>query len=84
MTIIFWKSYRGENRVEKLMDLRGDQENPRRIGASELQKLPRAEVWTTDPLCSGKEIVYSGTPFAEVLKAGGLPLDSGMGVSVKL
>jgi hypothetical protein len=60
-------------------DLHGDQENLWRISASELQKLPRAEVWTTDPLCPGKEIVYSGTPFAEVLKAGGLPLDSGMG-----
>jgi hypothetical protein len=36
-------------------------------------------VWTADPLCSGKEVVYSGTPFAEALKAGGLPLGSGMG-----
>lgn len=57
--------------------LRGDQENPRRISASELHKLPRAEVWTTDPLNSGKDVVYSGTPFMEVLKAGGLSLGSG-------
>jgi hypothetical protein len=59
------------------LDLRGDQENPRRISASALHKLPRADVWTTDPLCSRREIVYSGTPFVEVLKAGGLSLDSG-------
>jgi hypothetical protein len=60
------------------LDLRGDQENSRRISASELHKLPRAEVWTTDPLNSGKDVVYSGTPFMEVLKAGGLSLGSGM------
>ncbi len=60
------------------LDLRGDQENPRRISASELHKLPRAEVWTTDPLYSGKDIVYSGTPFVEILKAGGLSLSPGM------
>jgi hypothetical protein len=60
------------------LHLRGDQENPRRISASELHELPRAEVWTTDPLNSGKDVVYSGTPFVEVLKAGGLPLGSGM------
>ena len=65
--------------LKNSLDLRGDQQKPRRISASELQKLPRAEVWTADPLCSGKEIVYSGTPFAEVLKAGGLPPGSGMG-----
>jgi hypothetical protein len=33
---------------------------------------------TTDPHDQGKEIVYSGTPLVEVLKAGGLLLDSGM------
>jgi hypothetical protein len=60
------------------VNLRGDQENSRRISASELHKLPRAEVWTTDPLNSGKDVVYSGTPFMEVLKAGGLSLGSGM------
>ena len=60
------------------LDLRGDQENPRRISASELHKLPRAEVWTTDRLNSGKDVVYSGTPFVEVLKAGGLSLGCGM------
>ena len=60
------------------LDLRGDQENPRRISASELHKLPRAEVWTTDPLYSGKDIVYSGTPFVEILKAGELSLSPGM------
>jgi hypothetical protein len=54
------------------LELRGDQENPRRISASEFHKLPRPEVSTTDPLYSGKDIVYSGTPFVEVLKAGGL------------
>jgi hypothetical protein len=59
------------------LDLRGDQENPRRISAFELHKLPRTEVWTTDPLYSGKDIVYSGAPFVEVLKAGGLSLGSG-------
>jgi hypothetical protein len=59
------------------LDLRGDLENPRRISASELHKLPRAEVWTSDPLYSGQDIVYSGTPFVEVLKAGGLSLSSG-------
>ena len=32
----------------------------------------------TDPHDPSKEIVYSGTPLAEVLKAGGLLLDSGM------
>ena len=60
------------------LDLCGDQENSRRISASELHKLPRAEVWTTDPFNSGKDVVYSGTPFMEVLKAGGLSLGSGM------
>jgi hypothetical protein len=62
--------------LKNSLALRGDQENPRRISASELHKLPRAEVSTTDPLYSGKDIVYSGTPFVEVLKAGGLSLGS--------
>ena len=37
------------------------------------------EVRTTDPHDPSKEIVYSGTPLVETLKAGGLLLDSGMG-----
>jgi hypothetical protein len=57
-------------------DLRADQANPRRIRASELHTLPRAEVWTTDPLYSDKDIVYSGTPLVEILKAGWLALGS--------
>ena len=44
----------------------------------ELHKLPRAETRTTDPHDPGKEIVYSGVPLVEVLKAGGLLLDPGM------
>jgi hypothetical protein len=67
----------GYARVEGLLDLRGDVPNPHRIDASELRKLPRAETRTTDPHNPGKEIVYSGTPLVEVLKAGGLRLDSG-------
>jgi DMSO/TMAO reductase YedYZ molybdopterin-dependent catalytic subunit len=63
--------------AKDLLDLRGDLPNPRRIDASELHKLPRVEVRTTDPRDPGKEIIYSGTPLAEVLKAGGLQLDSG-------
>jgi len=58
--------------------LRGDLPNPRRIDASELQKLPRAETRTTDPHNPGKEIVYAGTPLVDVLKAAGLLLDPGM------
>jgi DMSO/TMAO reductase YedYZ molybdopterin-dependent catalytic subunit len=64
--------------AEDSLDLRGDLPNPRRIDASELHKLPRVEVRTTDPHDPAKEIVYSGTPLAEVLEAGGLLLDSGM------
>ena len=45
---------------------------------SELHKLPRVEIRIKDPHDPGKEIVYSGTPWSEVLKAGGLLLDSGM------
>ena len=40
--------------------------------------MPRAEARITDPQNPGKEIVYSGTPLMEVLKAGGLLPDSGM------
>ena len=58
------------------LHLRRDQENPRRISAFALHKLPRAEVWTTDPLNSGKDVVYSGTPFVEVLKLG-VPSEGG-------
>jgi hypothetical protein len=36
------------------------------------------EARTTDPHDAGKEIIYSGTPLVEVLKAGGLLLDSDM------
>jgi Oxidoreductase molybdopterin binding domain len=42
-----------------------------------LHKLPRAETRTKDPHDPSREIVYSGTPLVEVLKAGGLQLDSG-------
>ena len=61
-----------------VLDLRGDLPNPRRIGVPELHKLPRAEVRTTDPHDPSKEIIYSGVPLVEVLKAGGVLLDSGM------
>jgi DMSO/TMAO reductase YedYZ molybdopterin-dependent catalytic subunit len=64
--------------AEHLLDLRGDLPNPRRIDASELHRMPRAEARITDPQNPGKEIVYSGTPLMEVLKAGGLLPDSGM------
>ncbi len=62
--------------AEDYLDLRGDVPNPRRIDTSELKKLPRVETRTTDPHDPGKEIIYSGTPLVEVLKAGGLRLDS--------
>jgi hypothetical protein len=61
-----------------LLDLRGDLPNPRQIDASEFHKLPRADVSTSDPRQPGKEIVYSGIPLLEALKAGGLSRDSGM------
>jgi DMSO/TMAO reductase YedYZ molybdopterin-dependent catalytic subunit len=64
--------------AQGLLDLRGDLPNPRRIDASELHRLPRVEVRTTDPHNPGKEIVYSGIPLVETLKTGGLLLDSGM------
>jgi len=44
----------------------------------ELHKLPRANLSTSDPRQPGKEIVYSGIPLLEALKAGGLSRDSGM------
>ena len=43
-----------------------------------LHDVPRAEARITDPQNPGEEIVYSGTPLMEVLKAGGLLPDSGM------
>jgi DMSO/TMAO reductase YedYZ molybdopterin-dependent catalytic subunit len=64
-------------RTENHLDLRGDVPNPRRIDAAELHKLPRTEIRTTDPHDASKEIVYARTPLVEVLKAGGLQLDSG-------
>jgi DMSO/TMAO reductase YedYZ molybdopterin-dependent catalytic subunit len=64
--------------AEDLLDLRGDLRNPRRIDASELHRMPRVEARITDPHDPGKEIVYSGTPLMEVLKAGGLLPDPGM------
>jgi hypothetical protein len=69
----------GDNtHVEDFLDLRGDLPNPRRIDASELRQLSRSETHTVNPHDPGKEIVYSGSPLAEVLKAAGLLLDSGM------
>jgi DMSO/TMAO reductase YedYZ molybdopterin-dependent catalytic subunit len=64
--------------AEISLDLRGDLPNPRRVDPSELHRLPRVEARATDPHDQGKEMVYSGTPLMEVLKAGGLLLDSGM------
>ncbi len=66
------------DQAELLLDLRGNLPNPRRIDASELHKLTRVEARTTDPHDPGKVVVYSGTPLVEVLKVGGLLLDSGM------
>ena len=67
--------------TKDLLDLRGDVPNPRRIDASELNKLPRVEVRAIDPHDPSREIIYSGTPLEEVLKAGGLMRDSGMASS---
>jgi DMSO/TMAO reductase YedYZ molybdopterin-dependent catalytic subunit len=61
-----------------VLDLLGDLPHPRRIDASELHRMPRLEVRTTDPRDPGKEIAYSGTPLVETLKTAGLLLDSGM------
>jgi hypothetical protein len=47
------------DQAEDLLDLRGDLPNPRRIDASELHKLPRAEARTADPHDPGKEIIYT-------------------------
>jgi DMSO/TMAO reductase YedYZ molybdopterin-dependent catalytic subunit len=63
-------------RAEDHLDLRGDVPNPRRIDLADLHKLPRTEIRTTDPHDPSKEMIYSGTPLVEVLKAGGLQLDS--------
>jgi DMSO/TMAO reductase YedYZ molybdopterin-dependent catalytic subunit len=62
---------------EGSVEVRGDVSNPRRLDAAELRKLPRTETRTSDPHNPGKEIIYSGTPLIEVLKAGGLRLDPG-------
>jgi len=43
--------------AEGLLDLLGDLPNPRRMDVSELRRLPRVEVRTTDPHDPGKEIV---------------------------
>jgi hypothetical protein len=51
---------------ENFLDLRGDVPNPRRIAASELHKLPRAETRTTDP--NGKIVrLLSSGHLVEVL-----------------
>jgi DMSO/TMAO reductase YedYZ molybdopterin-dependent catalytic subunit len=67
--------------AKDLLDLRGDLPNPRPIDASELNKLPRVQTRTTDRRDPSREIIYSGTPLEEVLKAGGLMRDSGMAYS---
>jgi|HubBroStandDraft_6_1064221.scaffolds.fasta_scaffold46772_2 hypothetical protein len=64
--------------AEKSLDLLGDLPHPHRVDTSALHQLPRVEVRTTDPHDPSQEIVYAGTPLMEVLKAGGLLLDSGM------
>jgi hypothetical protein len=64
--------------AEDFLDLRGDVPSPQRIDPAGLRKLPRIEIRTTDPHDPGREIVYSGTPLVEVLKAGGLLLDPDM------
>ena len=63
------------------LDLRGDLPNPRRIDASELNKLSRVQTRTTDRRDPSREIIYSGIPLEEVLKAGGFMRDSGMACS---
>jgi hypothetical protein len=64
--------------TEGSLDLRGDVPSPRQLDAQELHKLPRTQIHTPDPQNPAKEIVYSGPPFIEILKAGGLRLDSNM------
>jgi len=68
----------GHAQTDDSLDLGGELPNPQRITAAQLHKLARMEVHTIDPHDSSKEIVYSGTPLVEVLKAAGLRLDSGM------
>jgi hypothetical protein len=63
--------------TESSLEVRGNVTNPHRIDAAELRRLPRAETRTPDSHNPGKEIVYSGTPLIEVLKASGLRLESG-------
>jgi Oxidoreductase molybdopterin binding domain len=72
------RSAEANAQAEESLDLRGDLPHPHRIDASALHQLPRVEVRTTDPHDPGKEIIYAGTPLMELLKAGGLLLDSGM------
>jgi hypothetical protein len=64
--------------AEESLDLLGDLPHPHRMEASALHQLPRMEVRTTDPHDPGKEIVYAGISLMEMLKDGGLLLDSGM------
>jgi DMSO/TMAO reductase YedYZ molybdopterin-dependent catalytic subunit len=66
------------SQVEDFLDLRGDVPNPRRIEAAEFHKMPRVELRLKEPHDPSKEVVYSGTPLVEVLKAGGLLLDADM------
>ena len=68
----------GDAQRDDSLDLAGELPNPQRITAAQLHKLRRMEIHTIDPHDSSKEIVYSGTPLVEVLKAAGLRLDSGM------
>jgi hypothetical protein len=64
--------------AEDFLDLRGDVPNPHRIDTAGLHKMPRIEIQTKDSQDPVKEIIYSGAPLVEVLKAGGLLLDSDM------
>ena len=63
---------------KKVMVVNRPDDHTAAIDTSELHKLPRVEARTTDPHDPGKEIIYSGNPLVQVLKAGGLLLDSGM------
>jgi DMSO/TMAO reductase YedYZ molybdopterin-dependent catalytic subunit len=62
--------------TESSLEVRGNVSNPHRIDAAELRRLPRVETRTPDSHNPDKEIVYSGTPLIEVLKASGLRLES--------
>lgn len=64
--------------AEDFLDLRGDVPNPQQIDTAGVRKMPRIEIRIKDSQDPGKEIIYSGTPLVEVLKAGGLLLDSDM------